>query len=41
MARSAAAYPPAAWKMMNPKLVTPAIPNCWLSPRQAMASTAA
>jgi len=36
-----AAYPPAAWKMMKPKLVTPATPNCWFRPRQAMASTAA
>src|SRR5215469_14477644 len=26
--------------MMNPKLVTPATPNCWLRPRQAIASTA-
>src|SRR5215469_8518201 len=26
--------------MMKPKLLTPAMPNCRLSPRQAMASTA-
>jgi len=26
---------------MNPKFVTPATPNCWLSARQAIASTPA
>jgi hypothetical protein len=25
--------------MMKPKFVTPAMPNCWLRPRQAIAST--
>ena len=38
---TAAAYAPAAWKMMKPKFVIPAIPNCWESPRHAIASTPA
>ena len=32
---------PAAWKMMKPKFVNPATPNCWLRPRHAMMSTPA
>jgi hypothetical protein len=39
--RIAAVYAPTAWKMMKPKLVIPATPNCWLRPRQAMMSTPA